>query len=316
MNKELTWRIFKALYTLYTNGKIPSTGGKNSQVKYLLTRKLIRYQYGNRNYLEKADGYDDYFSKNFLQDFLLYEDFLCSIDIKPDGRKTYTIRDIRTLMFIAENKNELKKALTTRRTFSSEVFKYGGSKYLENSKSLHDAVCKILEIQNFPSEDPKTHQWRFVVDCPNPKIIVLCENLDFLKTPSIAREHNIELWYVGGNNTSNVAHISQEKLNKPLFYSCDWDYHGLKIYCRLKDIFKEKSIELKLLYPSNLQHRLPVNSPNHNSAWSPSIDFSGLEKSYFSKKEIPLIYQLIEKNQWIEEESNDLLDMIQTNLSN
>lgn len=310
MNNKLTWQILKALNTLYVKGKIPSNNTKDSQIKHLLSRKLIGYQHGNSNYFVPLDGYKNFYEKNFLNDFQLYENFLYRIDPDTDGRKICTIRDIQTLIFIDEQRFELKKSLTTRRTFSSEIFKYGGSKYLENHPGLDKLVCKILEIENFPAEDPKNFQWRFVVDCPNPDKIVLCENLDFLKTPNIARQQNIELWYVGGNNTANIHHISQEKLNKPLFYSCDWDYDGLRIYCRIKDILNEKSKNISLLYPSNIHNKLPVDSPHHNSKWNHSVDFSGLDSNYFTVKEMDLIYQLIKKNQWIEEESNNLLEML------
>lgn len=310
MRSNLSWRILKAMNTLYENNRIPSTNSKDSQMKTLLSRKLIGYQHGNSNYYVALGGYRDYYERNFLDDFVLYESFLQSIDPNADGRKTCTIRDIQTLMFIVEQRDELKKALTTRRTFSGKVFKYGGSKYLENRTGLDKLVLQALCIDNFPSEDPKDLQWRFVVDCLNPTMIVLCENLDFLKTPNIARAHNIELWYVGGNNTSNIHNISPEKLNKPIYYSCDWDYDGLKIYCRIKDVLRYKSKDVELLYPSNIQNRLPIKSPHHNSEWKYSSDFSKLDKTYFTAKEIELISQLIQKNQWIEEESNDLLEML------
>jgi hypothetical protein len=310
MNKELTWRILKAMNTLYEDGKINSTIVKDSQFKNLKRRKLIDYQHGNSSYLVKTDVYDVYFQKNFLKDFLEYETFLLGIEPEADGRKTYTVEDLKTLMLISNNKDNIKKSLTTRRTFSSELFEYGGSKYLETHQSLDRIVRNILEIVDFPSEDPKVLQWRFVVDCPNPELVVLCENLDFLKTPNIARQRNIELWYVGGNNTSNIHNISAEKLDKPLYYSCDWDYHGLKIYCRIKDLLILKNKTIELLFPSNLQHPLPIDSPNHKSKWNHSSDFSGIDKTYFMEKEIDLISQLIKKDQWIEEESNNLLDMI------
>jgi hypothetical protein len=310
MNNDLTWQILKAMNTLYVKEKIPSGNAKDSQIKHLISRKLIGYQYGNSNYFVSLDGYKKYYEKYFLQDFQSYECFLHSIDPEADGRKTYTVKDIQTLMFIVEQCDELKKSLTTRRTFSGKIFKYGGSKYLENRPGLDKLVCKLLEIKDFSSEDPKVLQWRFIVDCLNPESIVLCENLDFLKTPTIARQHKIELWYVGGNNTANIQHIGEEKLSKPLYYSCDWDYDGLKIYCRIKDILQQKSKNITLLYPSNIQNRLPVDSPHHNSKWIHSSEFSGLDQSYFTAKEIDLICQLINKNQWIEEESNNLLEML------
>jgi hypothetical protein len=316
MKEELTWRALKAMNTLYIKGKIPLGKSIDSQIRYLSSRKLIEKQYGNSNYLVITDKYRSYYEKNYLDIFKEYELFLQSIDPKADGRKACTIKDIQTLIFISEQCEELKKTLTTRRTFSGTIFKYGGSKYLENRTSLDKMVCKILGIEDFPAEDPKILQWRFVVDCISPNAIVLCENLDFLKTPNIARRHNIELWYVGGNNTSNIQHISPAKLCKPLYYSCDWDYDGLKIYCRIKDILKQKSKEIQLLYPSNLNNLLPIDSPHHNSKWIHSHDISGLDQSYFTNKELILIQQLIKQNQWIEEESNDLLSMLEITSKN
>ena len=310
MNKDLTWRVLKALDSLYNTGKISSIIASNSYIKYLIEKKIIKYLFGNTNYLVPSNGFHSYYMNNLLPDFIQYEEFFKNNGIESSGRKTYTIEDIKTLIFIVNNKEELKKSLTTRRTFSSQIFKYGGSKYLEKHPGLNNIVLQLLGVKDFPAEDPITLQWRFVVDCPNPDMLILCENLDFLKMPQTARQHNIELWYVGGNNTKNVQYISSEKLLKPLYYSCDWDYHGLRIYCRLKDIFKEKSKNLNLLFPSNIRYRLPVNSPNHGSLWNSSLDFSGFNKSYFNSKEIELISQLIEKNQWIEEESNDLVQML------
>lgn len=310
MKSNLTWRVLKAMNTLYEKGKIPSSNSKDSLIKNLFSRKMIGYQHGNSNYYVALNGYKNYYEKNFLQDFQQYGTFLQSIDPYADGRKTCTVRDIQTLMFIVEQRDELKKSLTTRRTFSGEVFKYGGSKYLENRSGLDKLVLKALNIEDFPSEDPKVLQWRLVIDCLDPTMIVLCENLDFLKTPNIARLNNIELWYVGGNNIANIHHISTEKLNKPIYYSCDWDLDGLKIYCRIKDILKLKSKDVNLLYPSNLQDKQLVDSPHHNSQWKHLSDFSGLDKSYFTAKEIQLISQLITQNQWIEEESNNLLEML------
>jgi len=141
-------------------------------------------------------------------------------------------------------------------------------------------------------------------------MIVLCENLDFLKTPAIARRHNIELWHVGGNNTANIHHISDEKLTKPLFYTCDWDYHGLKIYCNIKKILQQKNKEIKLLFPSNPEKRESVHSPHHKSEWRHKVEFSGLDRECFTDMEAELISDLIHTNEWIEEEKNNLVGMV------
>ena len=143
-----------------------------------------------------------------------------------------------------------------------------------------------------------------------PRCIVLCENLNFLKIPRIAREHKIELWYVGGNNTKGIHFIDEKKMDKLLFYSCDWDCNGLEIYIRLKKIFQEKGYDIKLLYPSDPIKKYPVNMKKHKSKWKTTLPLSGLEQSYFTPKEIRLIDELVKTNKWIEEETNDLVAMV------
>ena len=219
-NSQIKWRILKALNALYENRKTPSTILSDGFVDYLThTRRLLRRKLSNANYLEPCNGIAAYYEKNFKTDFQNAEQFLSAAGLEHDARRSYTLNDINTLQFIAANKSELQQSLTTLRTFSSRVFTYGGSKYLETHRSLLEAVYQLLEIEQFPAEDPKILQWRFVVDCPDARNIVLCENLNFLNTPRIARDNHIELWYVGGNNISNIDYIPAHKLTLPLYYS-------------------------------------------------------------------------------------------------
>lgn len=310
MEGELTWRTLTALYSLYEGNKIPATKKKNNKFQNLISRKLIQYQPGNHNYLIKGDKYDDYFVKRYLEDYQEYDLFLKSIQPDVSGRQTYTVNDIRSLQFIVENREQIKESLTTRHTFSEDFFEHGGSKHLDTYHSLDNLVLSILGVKDYPLEDPKMHQWRFVVDVNKPQFIVLCENLNFLKMPRIAREHKIELWYVGGNNTKGIHFIDKIKLNNPLFYSCDWDYNGLEIYCQLKKIFHKKGCDIKLLYPSEPIKKYSVNMEKHKSKWKPTLSFSGLEQSLFTSKEINLINELISTDKWIEEETNDLIAMV------
>ena len=233
-------------------------------------------------------------------------------NLESDARRRYTEYDIKILMFIARQKEELAQNLSTIRTFSGELFKGQGSKYLENKPGLKDAVCKILGIADFPEKDPKNLQWRFVVDCLDPEVVVLCENIAHLKNPWKTREHNIELWYVGGNNIGIIDYISPEKLSKPLFYSCDWDHDGLAIYSRIKEKLHLKSFDIELLFPYNQENTLPVNSPHHKSKWKFNKILSGLKTGHFSNKSLQLIEKLIRENKWIEEESQDLIAALAT----
>lgn len=309
MENELTWRTLTAMYSLFVGNKIP-TIMNNYKFRNLISRKLVQYQPGNYNYMIKGEKYDEYFIKRYLDDYLNFSLFLKSVQPDINGRQTYTVNDIRSLQFIADNREQIRTSLTTRRTFSEEFFEHGGSKHLDTYKSLDKLVLSILGVENYPLEDPKLHQWRFVVDVGEPRCIVLCENLNFLKMPRVAREQNIELWYVGGNNTKGAYFINDDKLDKPLFYSCDWDYNGLAIYIRLKCILKKKGCNIQLLYPSEPIRKYPVDMKKHKSKWKSTLPFSGLEQSFFSPREIHLINELIDTNKWVEEETNNLVMML------
>lgn len=315
-NKNLTWRHLKGLNQLYVLKRTGSRITDNSYVKNVLLeqKKLIKYKSGNLNILEATSSFEAFYKQNFEVDYKLYEDFLLAENLESDAKRRYTEFDIKTMMFIAEHKEELVKNLSTIRIFSGELFKGQGSKYLENKSGLKDAVCRILGIIDFPDKDPKNHQCRLVADCLNPKLIILCENLAPLKNPWKARENHYELWYVGGNNIGIVDHISLEKLSKPVYYSCDWDYHGLSIYSRLKQKLLSKSCHIQLLIPYDYETALPVNSPHHKSEWDFRKEFSGLISDDFSPNASRLIRRLIAENKWIEEESLDLIKMIDVHL--
>jgi len=307
--KELNWRHLKGLYQLYQEGKTAAKITDNDYIRNFLMgqKSLMRYKKGNTKVLEAAPHFTSYYRQYFKTSFEHYQKFLQQEGLEDDGRRKYTEEDIQTLIFIAEQKQELKEKLTTIRTFSSKFFKKKGSKYLENKPGLLDAVCRILEIPAFPEKDPQNLQWRFVVDCEHPEKVILCENIAHLKSPWKAREHNLELWYVGGNNIGIIDYIGEEKLSKPVYYSCDWDYHGLSIYSRIRRKLQSKGVSVVLLQPYRRDVALPVDSPHHNSKWNFDQKLSGLDPSDFTEEEQELILWLIKNNEWIEEESLELI---------
>lgn len=316
MTQHLTWRHLKALHQLFTNSRTEAKILDNTYIANVLfsQKRLIRYKSGNQKILETSRAYREFYQDNFLLEFDLYIGFLQQHSIEDDARRKYTEQDIQTLMFISENKYELLKNLTTIRTFSSEIFKGYGSKYLENKPSLKTAVCKVLGIVDFPDKDPKNHQWRLVVDCINAQAIVLCENIAHLKMPWKARDLNIELWYVGGNNIAIIDFIAPEKLLKPIYYSCDWDYHGLSIYSSIKKKLIERCINLKILKPTGMNFAIPVTSPHHFSNWDANLELSGLNIIDFTPEEQSIIRTLIKTDKWIEEESMSLNELIAFNI--
>jgi len=313
-HKNLKWSHVKALHELYENGSTRAQILESPFVKNLKEEKrLIGFKMGSSRVLVAKPGYNAYYKQSLCNSYLRYYEFLTNYQFGLDGRQQFDEFDLDAFIFIANNKEELRNGLTTIRHFSSFIFKEKGSKFLEK----HPGICKIifhlLDVECFPDQDPKNNQWRFVIDHPTPQLIVLCENLANLKRPWVAHEHQLELWYVGGNNITILEQIGSDKLSLPIVYCCDWDLAGLKIYCRVKQIFSGKKKSISLLLPSDVRNAIPIDSPDHYSFWDPSLPLSGLDVDLFNKVEQSFITQLILKNKWIEEESQDLLLLLQKN---
>lgn len=310
-NKQLNWRHLKALNDLYQLGNSKAKIQDHSYIRYLILKRLLTPKVGNHNILQANASYKNFYEANFKENFIHFEEFLNTSGLPDDGVRRYTEEEIKTLIFIRDNKNELKKYLSTERTFSSQVFK--SSKYLENKPGLKNAVYKLLDIVEFPERDPKNNQMRLVVDCPNPQLIVLCENMNNLKMPWEKRKYHIELWYVGGNNIGIIDEIPFKYLELPLYYVCDWDYDGLRIYTDVKEKIETKGKTITLIQPDDLGLALPVNSDHHNSKWLKDKEFSGLNTGDFSNEQKKLITHLIRNNLWIEEESFNLVELLLKN---
>jgi hypothetical protein len=304
MNKYLTWRELKALNDIYVSGSTTARIQHHPYIRYLKDDlSILSNKLAYQKILQKKDGFDPFYEVNHLDDYQHYYKFLFEKNILNHCSR-YDEDDIRVLILIDENKNEILKSLTTQRSFSAMFFDKG-SKHLEKHPGLEKAILVLLGIPNFPDKDPKNNQFRYIVDCKTKKVIVLCENLNFLKSPWKARDNDIELWYVGGNNIVTLTHINTEEIKVPIFYSCDWDYDGLIIFQRIKEFISS----IKLLIPFT-KIKKPTSSDNHNSFWKQGLVFSGLDYSFYDNESIELINQLILNDEWIEEESNDLLDLL------
>ncbi len=313
LHKNLTWKELKGLNDLYTKGRTQSRIQTFDYIKYLIDDKgLIERKLGNSKVLIASDSFEDFYLTYLKDNFEHYKAFFQSTELSTAAYKNYGEYDIRTLMFIKENKEDILNNLMNIRLFSSRFFEGKTSKYLENKPGLVKDVCQILGITAFPDDGKQENQWRFVVDCINPKAIILCENLSFLKSPWQAKKNNLKLWYVGGNNIKIIDDIDDEELKRPLYYSGDWDLAGLQIYSRVSRKFISKNKTISLLYPNLPHNYLPVDLPEHNSEWDFQLPLSGLNPDDFSKNEIALIQSLINSNQWLEEESNDLVEMMKT----
>src|SRR5690606_41159945 len=96
------------------------------------------------------------------------------------------------------------------------------------------------------------------------------------------------------------------ELSKPIYYSCDWDLAGLKIYSRIKAKLRNRNKDISLLYPNEPHKKINTYIDYHYSHWDLSKRLSGLSIDIFSKKELILINDLIQNQMWIEEESFNL----------
>lgn len=314
-SKDFTWPVLKALNDLYEKQKTAAKIQEVDFIRYLMSQTdLITQKKGNNKVLVSGDGYEVYYKENFQSAYQYYYDFLNLVGIRPDGGKNFTEEDIRTLMIIYESRSALKGNLSNIEDFSGKIFDYAGSKYLKNRNSVRKAVLKILEIDEFP-QTSKDLQYRLVVDYPNPKAIILCENKSFLKQPWNAKELDVKLWHVGGNNISILDDIDEAELSYPFYYSCDWDFEGLRIYQRIKNKLKNRGAEIQIMTPPSPHQYLPTDSFMHKSRWDYNAPFSGFCKELFSANEQELIAKLIKEDLWIEEESIVLKEMYQCNIS-
>lgn len=303
MRNSLNWSYLKGLYELYKKGSVRRKLMKNAYIKNVLCerRHLLDFKPGNKDIIDSKNGYNAFFEKELLPQYEYYERFFNESGLTASGVKHYDNYDLQTLILIFNNRDEFSQNLTTARIFSSNVFKQKDSKYLESRPGLMKDILSLLGVENFPANSTKGNQWRCVVDCPDPKSILLCENLDYLKAWWEFYANNIELWYAGGNNTPVIERISHRYLDLPIFYVCDWDYAGLDIYCRIKKILKEKEIILITPNPKSTIYK-PIESGNHRSKWK-AVEFSGLDRSLFSTDQIRLIEELISNRKWIEEQT-------------
>ncbi len=304
MNKQLKWRHLKALHQIYERGYTKNKIKEHPYINYLLRNNFIKPRLGKLGILEQDFRFKEEYEKEHLTNFINYQKFLSENDVLLN-QSNYSEKDIQVLILIKEQSEQILQDKYSRKKFSAFFFKDEGAKHLDYNLGLESAVLSILGINEFAGKDPKDQQYKLVVNCPNPEKIVLCENIDFLLLPWVARENNIELWYAGGNNIAKLDHLPE--INFPIYYSCDWDYDGLKIYERIKS----KIPQIQLLFPSALDIRKPVNSPNHKSKWKYDMPFSGLESTAYSDSAKALIHQLIQKKEWIEEENNDLIEMLE-----
>lgn len=300
----MNWIELKALNNLYTKCevKLNDTLAKSGEVNYLINSLSVLDRSHNKLYV--LDGFTEIYEKDYLDKYNGYEAFLLENKLlKPQLR--FEESDIRILMKIQTWKDEgtleeLRKQIIASdeslRGISLMFFK--NDKYLDNKSSLVNALKQVLEVDHFSNE--KDQQYIYKLECHNPRVIVLCENLDFLTKPNKPRQHGVELWYAGGKNVPKLDYIETRGL--PIYYSCDWDYDGLFI---IYPLVKEKIPMIQLLTPNGSPRG--IIETEHNSKWT--IKNRDID-SLLNHKQLGIMKGLIQNNQWIIEESNDILKIL------
>jgi len=302
----MNWIVLKALHELYVSQKVNKndTLAKSGEVRYLIDPLQILEE--QSKVLSALEGFNEFYQKHYLQNYEHYYQFLTAQGLlKPQTRLEE--RDIITLMHIkalrdAGDLEELRKQIIeideSVRGVSQMFFK--NDKYLDDKPSLIEALKVILEVAHFSNE--KDQQYIYKLECDEPQCIVLCENLDFLTKPNKPRKHHIELWYAGGKNVAKLKYADPRGL--PIYYSCDWDYDGLLI---IYPLVKEKLPAIQLLRPNGPFKS--ISETEHASKWDSLYKLDELN-NFFDPAEFRLINDLIAKDSWIIEESNDLIGML------
>ncbi len=308
----MNWIVLKALHKLYETRRIKKTISLSSDPyfqMFLQTGEV--YEVGK--FYNSTDKYEGLYREKHCNKYGIYKDFLERLEL---DKKRFEEDDINKLIELEKKVNndtlvpsrsELIKAQESVRGFSLMFFK--NDKYLDKKDSLIDAINLILNIKLVSNKD---QQYLYVLQCDDPKLIVLCENLDFLRKDKLPRENKYELWYAGGRNVPKLAYIPEIRRGLPIYYSADWDKDGLEIF----ELAKKHIPDLELLHPNGQSKS--ITSTEHKSHWKYPEDpdaISGLTPSLYTERDKTLIRNLITSDHWITEEGNNLKIMIETSNS-
>lgn len=306
----MNWVALKSLNELYRNKetKIKETLIKDSLFQHLLN-DTQEIKEGYKIYYSDDEDFFEMYEEEYLEKFNQYYTFLENNQLlKPQTR--FEEADIIELMDMKRRmdngqlqpiRDQIVKNEDTVRNVSSMFFK--NEKYLLGKKSLIDAIKQILQIKEFA--DDKDQQYIYKLECNDPKLIILCENLDFLKRPSLPRKYGFELWYAGGKNIDKLKFTDNRNL--PIYYSADWDYDGLLIFNMVIKVIPS----IKLLYPTASPKS--IIKSEHKSLWANPenpINYSNLNVEHLDNNHKIILKKLIENDQWITEEDNNLKEMI------
>ena len=305
----MNWIELKALYHLYQNQevKLNVTLSKSGEINYLINSLKVLDK--SHDKIFSLSRFYKIYEDNYLKKYSLYEKFLSENELlsphtrfeESDIKILMNIKSLREDGSLDELRDQIIASNESVRGVSLMFFK--NEKYLDDRSSLINALKKILDVSEFSNE--KDQQYIYKLECLDPVAIVLCENLDYLTKPNKPRQNGIELWYAGGKNVSKLVYAQTRGL--PIYYSCDWDYDGLFI---IYPLVVDKIPLIKLLTP-NGQPKGIVET-EHKSKW---LDNDRNIDSLLDNLQKEILAGLIKNNQWIIEEANSLMEMLNLNFN-
>jgi hypothetical protein len=317
LSKEFTWRTVRAMHELRHQGitNLQVVDG-NAYVQDLLARNLLVRKPRNRRVLLKvpSSGFDQEFdsllatahdeAKQFLEAHQLLTPYL-----------NYTLRQIQGLAGVYANATIITRKELSRRDISSVHM--GGSKELESPALFRDTL-RLLGLSELATADHIMQTSIYQTGQLRANIIVLCENENYLKQAQKAKKLGVELQNAGGANVKKLETYFVPPPEVSLYYACDWDYDGLRIFRMIAAGYRRQQRTIKLLTPLDKAERMPVDSPNHYSQWDARLWDDDLEpdapaNAVFTAPQQALIRQLMASNTWIEEEGSEFTDLMLAN---
>jgi hypothetical protein len=319
-DKEFTWQTVQAMHELRHQGsskrQVLRGPGGNAYVQDLLDRHLLALKPGRRPKLTKVAGssFDQEFdhllatayndARQFLEAHQLLTPYL-----------NYTLRQIEGLARVYANAVIITRDELSRKDIGT--LHMGGSKQLESPALFRD-MLRLLGLPELATADHISQTSVYHTGQSRANIIVLCENENYLKQAQKAKKLSIELQNAGGANISKLEKYFVPPPEVELYYACDWDYDGLRIFRAIAAGYRRQNRTIKLLTPLDAAERKPVDSPDHYSQWDARLWDDDTEPDapahvVFTAPQQVLIRQLMATNTWIEEESSEFTALMLAN---
>ncbi|GAB3862264.1 hypothetical protein GCM10028822_42730 [Hymenobacter terrigena] len=312
LTSEFTWRHLRALHKLRHEGETQASL-KGPYFDFLFKQGFIDYKPSTTNIKVKRPGFDQEYDQHIQVVYDWAYGFLSLFEL-DEPNSPLTLLDIYNLEQVVDQVDVVVKGGFTQRQAGSNFF--GGAKVLKQSKTLNAAYLKVTNQLDYPELNDIRDRALTVSGCPNARRILLCENEDYLLQPHVARALQTSLWFTGGNNLKPLFHSPDP--NPEFYYACDWDYDGLMIFRRIWALYAARNQRITLLTPVVNAPRKHTNSPQHASKWKSDFWTNKIESrapaaQVFSAEQRKLIEELITTDNWIEEESSKLPELLASN---